>query len=96
MPPDDYIPTTSRPWEGNVLKKAVQRETLYQSYMLRTKFFKKRINRIERIPDEEWIFFAGDMVQVMIGKDKGSKGLISHVIREANAVFVDGLHTVNL
>lgn len=94
MPPDDYIPTTSRPWEGSVLKEALQREKLYHSHMLHNKFFRKRVNRIKPIPNEEWVFFTGDIVQVMVGKDKGTKGIISHVIRESNAVFVDGLHTV--
>jgi ribosomal protein L24 len=31
----------------------------------------------------------------MVGKDKGKQGVVSHVIREYNAVFVDGLHMVS-
>lgn len=31
----------------------------------------------------------------MVGKDKGKQGAVSHVIRDSNSVFVDGLHTVS-
>ncbi|KAI1720937.1 KOW motif domain-containing protein [Ditylenchus destructor] len=41
----------------------------------------------------DWAIFPGDKVMVMVGKDKGKRGEVSHVIRDANAVFVDQLNT---
>lgn len=67
---------------------------MFQMSLYGNKFFRKNINRIRKIPDEEWTFFPGDLVIVMLGKDKGKVGTISHIVRDYNAVFVDGLHTV--
>jgi len=36
------------------------------------------------------------MVQVMVGKDRGSQSDVAYVVRDANAVFVRGLHTVGI
>lgn len=44
------------------------------------------------IPSEKWTFYPGDTVQVMVGRDKGKQGIVSHVNKENSAVFVDGLH----
>ncbi|VDM41570.1 unnamed protein product [Toxocara canis] len=30
----------------------------------------------------------------MVGEDKGKQGTVSHVIKECNSVFVDGMHTI--
>lgn len=51
--------------------------------------------KTERVPSEEWTIFPGDVVQVMVGKDKGKQGTVSHVIRDINIVFVQGMHMVN-
>jgi hypothetical protein len=92
-----------RPWSTTAVQKALQRETEYHRYLLGDKtpipspnipWEKEPFNTVKRIPDEEWTVFAGDMVQVMVGKDRGSQSDVSYVIRDANAVFVRGLHTV--
>lgn len=36
--------------------------------------------------------FNGDVVQILKGKDRGKKGVISYVVRERNWVFVKGLN----
>lgn len=58
-------------------------------------FYACRRKESVAIPKEEWTIFPGDVVQVMVGKDKGKTGTVSHVIRETNAVFVMGRHTVS-
>jgi large subunit ribosomal protein L24 len=60
------------------------------------KFFRPNHREFEPLPPEKWTIFPGDLVQVMVGKDKGKQGYVSHVLREHNAVFVDGLHMVGL
>ncbi|KAI1719227.1 ribosomal proteins 50S l24/mitochondrial 39S l24 domain-containing protein [Ditylenchus destructor] len=92
-PPNDYVASTERPWAQSEITKAMEREKEYFNSLLGNKFFKKNKNTIQRIPDEDWAIFAGDKVMVMIGKDKGKRGEVSHVIRDANAVFVDQLNT---
>jgi large subunit ribosomal protein L24 len=91
--PDDYIPSTEhRPWEHQVLVKTVRKENTYHSKLLHNKYYDIKFNKIKKIPDEEWTIFPGDTVQVMIGKHKGKVASVLKVLREANAVFVDGLH----
>ncbi|MFH4980632.1 hypothetical protein AB6A40_007341 [Gnathostoma spinigerum] len=92
--PDDYVPGTKRPWEQTELIKNIERSQQYQTKKLLQKFFKIRRKPVERIPDNEWTIFPGDLVEVMIGKDKGKQGYVSHVIRDANVAFVEGLHTI--
>ncbi|KAF2365984.1 Ribosomal protein L24 [Trinorchestia longiramus] len=43
-------------------------------------------------PIKKGSFFKGDMVEVLIGKDKGKQGLVNHIIEERNWVYVEGLH----
>ncbi|XP_067624367.1 large ribosomal subunit protein uL24m [Eurosta solidaginis] len=43
-------------------------------------------------PVEEWSFFRGDRVEVLVGKDKGKQGIVTQVIPERNWVIVDGLN----
>jgi len=92
LPPDDHIPMVKRPWENDALGVALNRANEYHSKQIATKFFRKRINKVKRIPDEEWTFFPGDLVRVLVGPDKGKEGTISHVIRDMNAVFVNRYH----
>jgi hypothetical protein len=72
------------------------RERDYHMHLLSKKYFRNRRNTVKPIPAEEWAIFPGDLVEVMVGKDKTLQGTVSHVIREVNAVFVDGLHTVGV
>ncbi|XP_014663968.1 PREDICTED: probable 39S ribosomal protein L24, mitochondrial [Priapulus caudatus] len=43
-------------------------------------------------PIKEWNVFKGDLVEVLVGKDKGKQGIINYVVKQRNWVFVDGLH----
>lgn len=40
-----------------------------------------------------WIFFRGDRVEILVGKDAGKQGIVTQVIQERNWVIVDGLNT---
>lgn len=41
---------------------------------------------------EEWSFFRGDRIEVLVGKDKGKQGIVTQVIPERNWVIVEGLN----
>lgn len=69
---------TNRPWTSQFLMQNAP-------YKGRKKVF------IE--PIENWSYFRGDRVEVLVGRDKGKQGLISQVIQERNWVIVDGLNT---
>ncbi|KAF0295620.1 putative 39S ribosomal protein L24, mitochondrial [Amphibalanus amphitrite] len=43
-------------------------------------------------PIPKWSYFRGDMVEVLVGKDKGKQGTVSQVIEERNWVVVEGLN----
>ena len=104
-PPDDYKPlykTTEdgtrlrqivRPWEKDAVEQTIERMNEHNSAQYQKKFFRKGHKDIPPIPAADWTIFPGDMVEVMVGKDKGKQNIVSHIIREENAVFVEGLHT---
>ncbi|CRK92000.1 CLUMA_CG005580, isoform A [Clunio marinus] len=72
--------TTNRPWTAQ----------FYQQNMpgtIRKKVF------VEPIPPEQWMYFRGDRVEVLVGKDKGKQGIVNQVIQERNWVIVEGLNT---
>lgn len=41
---------------------------------------------------ENWSYFKGDRVEVLVGKDKGKQGIVKQVIQERNWVIVEGLN----
>lgn len=41
---------------------------------------------------ENWTYFKGDRVEVLVGKDKGKHGIVKQVIQERNWVIVEGLN----
>lgn len=41
---------------------------------------------------EEWSYFKGDRVELLVGRDKGRQGIVSQVIQERNWVIVEGLN----
>ncbi|RCN45686.1 putative ribosomal protein L24 [Ancylostoma caninum] len=90
--PDDYVPTFERPWTNDELSKATERAHDYHQALMNNKFFHLRRPNIKRIPDEEWTFFPGDLVQVMVGKDKGRQGTVMSISRDTNEVLVEGMH----
>ncbi|VDK76599.1 unnamed protein product [Litomosoides sigmodontis] len=91
--PDDYVPSDRRPWELDVFEKNAKRAHDYHLHKLRRKFFELRYKEKVAISPEEWTIFPGDLVQVMVGKDKGKTGVVSYVNKETNAILVRGRHT---
>ncbi|TRY74790.1 hypothetical protein TCAL_00652 [Tigriopus californicus] len=49
-------------------------------------------NYVEPILDEDWMWFKGDRVQILVGPDKGKQGYINYVVQEKNWVCVEGLN----
>jgi len=47
---------------------------------------------VEPIREEDWMWFRGDVVEVLKGKDKGKFGIISQIVQERNWVIVEGLN----
>nr|CAG4644989.1 EOG090X0ADH [Leptodora kindtii] len=43
-------------------------------------------------PIKDWSFFHGDLVEVLVGKDKGKHGLVNYIVEERNWVVVEGLN----
>lgn len=41
---------------------------------------------------EEWGFFRGDRIEVLVGKDKGKQGIVTQVIPERNWIVVEGIN----
>lgn len=68
--------TTNRPWSAEFEKQNQ---------------FSHR-NRVYVQPIKNWLFFKGDRVEVLHGRDKGKQGLITQVIQERNWVIVGGLN----
>ena len=47
---------------------------------------------VEPIREEDWMWFRGDRVEILTGKDKGKQGYINYVVQERNWVTVEGLN----
>jgi len=94
VPPQDVVKTDipERPWESKRAFESYARQRLHRNKHWSSKFFRINYPDFTPLPVEKWTIFPGDLVQVMVGKDKGKQGVVSHVVREYNAVFVDGLH----
>lgn len=41
---------------------------------------------------ENWIYFRGDRVEVLVGRDKGKQGIVTQIFQERNWVIVEGLN----
>ncbi|KAI6181682.1 KOW domain-containing protein [Aphelenchoides besseyi] len=93
LPPEDHVDVAARPWEQKAASRYWSRNRQHRAQYFKTKFFQPNYRDFEPLAAEKWTIFPGDVVEVMIGKDKHKQGIVSHVIREHNAVFVDGLHT---
>lgn len=39
-----------------------------------------------------WNIFRGDLVEILVGKDKGKQGIVNYIIKERNWVCVEGLN----
>uniref|UniRef100_A0A0N5AQP3 Large ribosomal subunit protein uL24m n=1 Tax=Syphacia muris TaxID=451379 RepID=A0A0N5AQP3_9BILA len=94
LPPDDYVPGYARPWESGEFSKNTDRAARYHQKLLSNKFFIKRYNKFKRMDDSEWTIFPGDLVEVMVGADKGKQGIVIQVLRDTNSVYVEGLHRI--
>lgn len=55
-------------------------------------FAKGQGDIVEPIREEDWMWFRGDRVEVLVGDDKGKQGYICQVIQERNWVLVEGLN----
>lgn len=69
--------TTNRPWTEEFRRQN-------QPGLHRKKVFVE--------PILEWVFFRGDRVEVLVGKDKGKQGIVNYIIEERNWVMVEGLN----
>ncbi|XP_071453393.1 large ribosomal subunit protein uL24m [Hetaerina americana] len=69
--------TTNRPWT-------------YQFYQQNMPGVQRKKVFLE--PIKEWVYFKGDRVEILVGKDKGKQGIVSQVIQERNWVIVEGLN----
>jgi len=47
---------------------------------------------VDPIREQDWMWFRGDRVQVLTGKDKGKQGYINYIVQERNWVTVEGLN----
>ena len=47
---------------------------------------------VQPICEDEWMWFRGDRVEIMTGKDKGKQGYIMYIVQEKNWVLVEGLN----
>uniref|UniRef100_A0A914XKP4 Large ribosomal subunit protein uL24m n=2 Tax=Plectus sambesii TaxID=2011161 RepID=A0A914XKP4_9BILA len=89
--PDDVEHGEFRPWEQKAVNNTLTKVRDYHKHKLMQKYHQRGLPQ-QRIPDELWTMLKGDLVQVMIGKDKGKKGKIAYIVKERNWVFVEGLH----
>nr|CAG4642685.1 EOG090X0ADH [Evadne anonyx] len=69
--------TTNRPWTEEFRRQN-------QLGLHRKKVFVE--------PILNWLFFRGDRVEVLVGKDKGKQGMVNYIIEERNWVMVEGLN----
>uniref|UniRef100_T1II11 Large ribosomal subunit protein uL24m n=1 Tax=Strigamia maritima TaxID=126957 RepID=T1II11_STRMM len=76
-----YNYTVHRPWEYEA-KSANPPDTRRQ--------LPKYV--VEPISDEDWCFYRGDKVEILVGKDKGKQGIINYLVPERNWVLVEGLN----
>ncbi|OQV12452.1 putative 39S ribosomal protein L24, mitochondrial [Hypsibius exemplaris] len=76
--PRTYRNTEHRPW-------AMQEKNLNHP---RNKIPPQK--RLVHAPLPEWEIFQGDMVQVLVGKDKGRRGEVVQTVQERNWCFVGG------
>lgn len=47
---------------------------------------------VEPIRERDWMWFRGDRVEILSGKDKGKQGYINFIVQERNWVTVEGLN----
>lgn len=81
--PKYYLYTDSRPWETDAIRQNME------AYRRR---FSQKLPKVDRIPDDEWTIFRGDIVEILTGPDHGKQSTVSYVVRERNWVFVEGMN----
>jgi len=55
-------------------------------------FQEKHPDIVQPICEEDWMWFRGDIVEILTGDDKGKQGYIIQVIQERNWVLVENLN----
>lgn len=91
--------TTNRPWTGQfkqqnqpgTMRKKVFLEPIGEFIRNSQLMLISKHNVSDPFP-ENWTFFKGDRVEVLVGKDKGKQGIVKQVIEERNWVIVEGLN----
>ena len=65
-----------------------------QEYWKRESPWRRKHNTMAQpIREQDWMWFKGDRVEILVGKDKGKQGYINFVLQERNLVTVEGLNT---
>ncbi|EPZ36067.1 Ribosomal protein L24/L26 domain-containing protein [Rozella allomycis CSF55] len=51
-----------------------------------------RVRAGPEIPDNEWLFAKGDVVEILHGKNKGRHGIVTDILRTYNQVTISGFN----
>uniref|UniRef100_A0A915KS64 Large ribosomal subunit protein uL24m n=1 Tax=Romanomermis culicivorax TaxID=13658 RepID=A0A915KS64_ROMCU len=90
--PDDYVPTEKLPWLAEAkIEQNVDRPRR-ERFHPNVRRFSYKMPPLNRDPPEKWLYFVGDRVEVLSGKDKGKQGIVCEIIRERDWIYVDGLN----
>lgn len=90
--------TTNRPWTAQFFQQNMP-GTIRKKIFVEPigKKLAKLTKKFVFIPyffsdPELWLFYRGDRVEILVGKDKGKQGIVTQVIQERNWVIVEGLN----
>lgn len=85
-------PAFSQELELTEINEHLKERPWHQSYGTKVDRFAKWTHPtyVEPIAPEDWMWFRGDRVEILTGKDKGKQGYIVQVVQERNWVFVEG------
>jgi large subunit ribosomal protein L24 len=87
-------------YQERLIKHTIRRHTLDRpwtdAYWQHNPAFQKKKKDVPPvvlpIKDEDWMWFRGDRVEVLVGPDKGKQGYINMIVQERNWVTVEGLN----
>ncbi|XP_060066375.1 large ribosomal subunit protein uL24m-like [Ylistrum balloti] len=95
---DSLSNKTWKPHTGwvNVPKEVKSSKWYYSEFPVWTEQARMVYQRKTRTPPiqpiKQWNIFMDDLVEVLVGKDKGKQGHVIKIIKERNWCFVRGLH----
>lgn len=93
--PDDYVPDALEPWsiEAKMARKRNEKKLMrHRAFLPNWQLRPPKLHRLP--PNHKPLFFVGDRVEVLVGKDRGKQGVISELIPERNWCYVTGLNCV--